>query len=131
SWDVDFQRDIRAGDKFEVMYERFMTEDGGMADKGEILYATLTLSGQPVTLYRFEDSDGNVDYYTPEGKSARKALMKTPIDGARISSGFGARKHPVLGYTKMHKGVDFAASRGTPIYAAGDGVVEKAGRWSS
>lgn len=131
SWDIDFQRDLRQGDMFEVMYERYVTEDGVMTDRGNILYATLMLSGTPVTIYRYEMADGTVDYFTPEGRSVRKALLKTPIDGARISSGFGARKHPVLGYTKMHKGVDFAAPRGTPIYAAGDGVIESYGRWSS
>lgn len=131
SWDVDFQRDIRQGDMFEVMYERYVTEDGVVTDRGDILYATLTLGGTPITIYRYEMADGTVDYYTPEGKSVRKALMKTPIDGARISSGFGLRKHPVLGYSKMHKGVDFAAPHGTPVYAAGDGVIEKLGPWSS
>lgn len=131
SWDIDFQRDLRQGDMFEVMYERYVTEDGVVTDRGNILYATLMLSGAPVTVYRYEMEDGTVDYFTPEGRSVRKALLKTPIDGARISSGFGARKHPVLGYTKMHKGVDFAAPRGTPIYAAGDGVIESYGRWSS
>jgi len=129
SWSVDFQRDIRKNDKFEVMYEEYTTEDGKVVPgKGNILYATLTLSDDPISLYRYEISKGDVDFFAPDGGSVRKTLMRTPINGARLSSGFGRRKHPVLGYTKMHKGLDFAAPRGTPIYAAGDGVLEKVGR---
>jgi len=131
SWDVDFQRDIWPGDAFEVMWERVYDEDGNQVNNGDILYAKLTLSGTPHALYRYETSDGDIDYFDEKGQSARKALMRTPIDGARLSSGFGRRKHPVLGYTKMHRGVDFAAPIGTPIYAAGDGRVEKAQRWST
>ncbi|MBV1929371.1 MAG: peptidoglycan DD-metalloendopeptidase family protein [Gammaproteobacteria bacterium] len=129
SWSVDFQRDIRKDDKFEVMYEEYTTEDGKVVSgKGNILYATLTLSDDPISLYRYELSKGDVDFFAPDGGSVRKTLMRTPINGARLSSGFGRRKHPVLGYTKMHKGLDFAAPSGTPIYAAGDGVLEKVGR---
>ncbi len=128
SWDVDFQRDIREGDKIEVLYEAYETEDGQFGKYGNILYASLNLSGIEIPIYRFKMSDGRVDYFQPNGRSIKKTLMKTPIDGARISSGFGMRHHPVLGYNKMHKGMDFAASTGTPIYAAGDGVVEEAGR---
>ncbi len=131
SWDVDFQRDIRRGDRIEVMYDSYETEDGYVAKTGDIQYAKLIVGGVEKPLYRYEMDDGRVDYFSPDGRSARKALMKTPIDGARISSGFGMRRHPVLGYSKMHKGMDFAAPTGTPIYAAGDGVVEKAGRFSS
>ena len=131
SWDVDFQRDIHAGDQFSVMFEQYYSPSGKLAHNGEILFASLTLGGEEKAIYRFEDSDGIVDYYGPDGKSIRKALLKTPIDGARLSSGFGMRKHPVLGYSKMHKGVDFAAPSGTPIFAAGDGVVEQIGPWSS
>ncbi|MCB9987883.1 MAG: peptidoglycan DD-metalloendopeptidase family protein [Rhodospirillales bacterium] len=131
SWDVDFQRDIRQGDKLEVLYEQIETEDGELIKSGDVLYARLNVNGRDIPVYRYEDKNGDVDYYTAEGRSIRKALMKTPIDGARVSSGFGLRKHPVLGYSKMHKGLDFAAPTGTPIYAAGDGTVEKAGRWSS
>lgn len=131
SWDVDFQRDIRKGDVLDVMYEQFETVDGEKVKSGEVVYARLGVNGQDIPVYRFEMENGDVDYFTAEGKSIRKALMKTPVDGARLSSGFGMRKHPVLGYNKMHKGVDFAASIGTPIYAAGDGTIEKAGRWSS
>ncbi len=128
SWDVDFQRDIRKGDAFEVMYERFFDGRGEPAHNGEVLFAALTLSGKRHAVYRHTLDNGDVDYFDENGQSARKALMRTPIDGARLSSGFGKRKHPVLGYTKMHKGLDFAAPRGTPIYAAGNGTVEHAGR---
>ncbi|MGH1398422.1 MAG: peptidoglycan DD-metalloendopeptidase family protein [Alphaproteobacteria bacterium] len=128
SWDVDFQRDIRQGDKVKVLYEAFETEDGSYSKNGNILYASLEIGGKEVPIYRFEMADGRIDYFEPNGTSIRKTLMKTPVDGARISSGFGMRKHPVLGYNKMHKGMDFAAPTGTPIYAAGDGVVEFVGR---
>lgn len=128
SWNVDFQRDIRQGDTLEVLYDSYETPDGYVAKSGDILYAKLTLGGRELPLYRYEMEDGRVDYFQPDGRSIRRTLMKTPIDGARMSSGFGMRKHPILGYNKMHKGVDFAASVGTPIFAAGDGVVERAGR---
>jgi len=128
SWNVDFQRDIRPNDKLEVMYESYETDDGHIAKLGDILYAKLTLGDRDIPLYRFKMNDGRVDYFQPNGMSIKRTLMKTPIDGARMSSGFGMRRHPVLGYNKMHKGVDFAAPTGTPIYAAGDGVVEKSGR---
>lgn len=132
SWGVDFQRDIQGGDSFEVMYEEFKTEDGDVIPgRGEITYARLTLGERDLPFYRFKDSAGETDYYDEKGQSAKKPLMKTPIDGARLSSGFGMRKHPVLGYSKMHKGIDFAAPRGTPIYAAGDGTIIKMGPFSS
>lgn len=131
SQNVDFQRDIRQGDKLEIMYDSYETADGYVAKTGEVLYAKLTLGGKEHALYRYAMSDGRIDYFTPEGRSSRRTLMRTPVDGARMSSGFGMRRHPVLGYNKMHKGLDFAAPTGTPIYAAGDGVVEKAGRFSS
>jgi len=131
SWNVDFERDIRRGDTIEVMYESFETEDGHVAKTGDILYANLIIAGKEKPLYRFKMSDGRTDYFQPNGNSRKRTLMKTPIDGARMSSGFGPRRHPVLGYNKMHKGVDFAAPTGTPIYAAGDGVIEKAGWFSS
>ncbi|MHA1597805.1 MAG: M23 family metallopeptidase [Alphaproteobacteria bacterium] len=128
SWDVDFQRDIRQGDSFELMYERFYNEDGEQTHNGDVVYAAMTLSGKRKAVYRHTLADGTVDYFDDRGASAKKALMRTPIDGARLSSGFGKRRHPILGYTKMHKGLDFAAPRGTPIYAAGNGTVEHAGR---
>ena len=131
SQNVDFQRDVHAGDSLEVMYETHQTEDGYVAKTGDVLFARLTLGGREIPLYRYETADGRVDYYGRDGQSTKKTLMKTPIDGARMSSGFGMRRHPVLGYSKMHKGTDFAAPTGTPIYAAGDGVVAKAGRFSS
>jgi len=128
SWDVDFQRDIRKGDAFEVMYELYYTDDGKLARTGNVLYANLTLSGERYPIYRFKNTKGRVEYYDAKGRSAQKALMRTPINGARLSSGYGRRKHPILGYTKMHRGIDFAAPRGTPIFAAGDGVIEFKGR---
>lgn len=128
SWDVDFQRDIWPGDSFEVMYERFYNEDGENTHNGDVVFASLTLGGKRKAVYRHTLADGSIDYFDDRGASARKALMRTPIDGARLSSGFGKRRHPILGYTKMHKGLDFAAPRGTPIYAAGNGTVEHAGR---
>ena len=127
SYEVDFQRDIRSGDKVEVFYETYETADGDFARYGNILYANLNVGGRDISVYRY-DNDGVADYYREDGRSLKRTLMQTPIDGARISSGFGMRHHPVLGYNKMHKGVDFAASRGTPIYAAGDGVIKKAER---
>ncbi|EDP61431.1 Peptidase M23B [alpha proteobacterium BAL199] len=129
SFDVDFQRDVQPGDRFEVLYEGFDDEFGDRVRNGDIRYAAITLSGKTLAFYRFTPSSGFVDYFGPDGRSVRKALMRTPIDGARLSSGFGKRRHPILGYTKMHKGVDFAAPSGTPIMAAGDGVVEMAERF--
>ncbi|MBI2233862.1 MAG: peptidoglycan DD-metalloendopeptidase family protein [Micavibrio aeruginosavorus] len=128
SWHVDFQRDIRQGDKLQVMYEQYETDEGVRIKTGNVVYAKLTVSGVEIPIYRYEMKDGRVDYFLNNGRSIRKTLMKTPIDGARMSSGFGMRRHPIQGYNKMHKGVDFAASSGTPIYAAGDGIIEKAGR---
>ncbi len=128
SYDVDFQRDIQKGDRLEVLYEVYETAEGKPVKTGDVLFARLSVSGRAVAAYRYENKEGTVDYFTPEGKSIRKTLLVTPIDGARLSSGFGMRRHPILGYSKMHKGADFAAPTGTPIYAAGDGVVEKSGR---
>lgn len=128
SWDVDFQRDIHPGDKFEVLYQETVDDQGNAVHAGDILAATLWAGGKPIRLFRHKDKDGHVEYFDGKGHSAQKALMRTPIDGARLSSPFGKRKHPILGYTKMHTGVDFAAPRGTPIFAAGTGTVVYAGR---
>jgi murein DD-endopeptidase MepM/ murein hydrolase activator NlpD len=128
SWDVDFQRDIHPGHRFETLYERAVDETGRIVRSGELLYGRLELDGRSHAVYRFERADGQVGYYDPSGRSARKSLLRTPIDGARLTSGFGMRRHPILGFSRMHKGIDFAAPIGTPVYAAGDGVVEVAGR---
>lgn len=128
SFDVDFQRDIQVGDRFEVLFDTYEDELGNRVRNGDIQYAAMTLSGKTVAFYRYTPGSGITDYFSTDGRSVRKTLMRTPIDGARLSSGFGMRKHPILGYSKMHKGVDFAARTGTPIMAAGDGVVEVAGR---
>ncbi len=123
---VDFQRDIRKNDSFQLVYEIFVDENDEIFETGNIIYANLILRGQNNQLYYFpkKNFDG---HYDENGKSIKKALMKTPINGARLSSSFGMRKHPILGYNKMHKGTDFAAPEGTPIMASGDGVIMKAG----
>ncbi len=123
---VDFQRDIRKQDKFQIMYEIFLNEKNELIETGEILFANLKLSGQDNSLYYFE-KEGSEGHYDKNGKSVKKALMKTPINGARLSSPFGMRKHPIDGFNKMHRGTDFAAPMGTPIMASGDGVIKKAG----
>ncbi len=123
---VDFQRDIRKQDKFQIMFEIFLNEKNEIVETGEILFANLKLSGQDNDLYFF-DKEGSEGHYDKNGKSVKKALMKTPINGARLSSPFGMRKHPIDGFNKMHRGTDFAAPMGTPIMASGDGVVKKAG----
>jgi murein DD-endopeptidase MepM/ murein hydrolase activator NlpD len=128
SFDVDFQRDIQKGDSFDLVFERYFDDRGREVHNGGILYATLTLSGNTMRVYRYEATDGEEDYFDKTGASVRKALLRTPIDGARISSRFGKRKHPILGYNKIHQGIDFAASAGTPVMAAGNGVIEVAGR---
>ena len=123
---VDFQRDIRKNDSFQIIYEIFVDENGKIFENGNIIYANLMLRGQYNQLYYFPKKNFN-GHYDENGKSVKKALMKTPINGARLSSSFGMRKHPILGYNKMHRGTDFAAPEGTPIMASGDGVIIKAG----
>ncbi|MFZ5617002.1 MAG: peptidoglycan DD-metalloendopeptidase family protein [Pseudomonadota bacterium] len=134
AYDVDFQREMFGGDEFEALFEVRFDDSGRMVAGGDILFGRLKWRGRQKEkgYYRFEIIDGGRgDYFDASGESARRLLMKTPIDGARLSSGFGTRKHPILGYQKAHKGVDFAASRGTPIMAAGDGVIERAGPYGS
>jgi murein DD-endopeptidase MepM/ murein hydrolase activator NlpD len=123
---VDFQRDIRKEDRFQIMYEVFLDEDEKIVETGNILFANLILSGEDNSLYYF-DREGSEGHYDRNGKSIEKALMKTPINGARLSSSYGMRKHPIDGFNKMHRGTDFAAPMGTPIMASGSGVIKKAG----
>ena len=122
----DFQRDIRKKDRFQIMYEVFLSDNKKVMETGEILFANLKLSGEDNSLYYF-DKEESKGHYDKSGKSVKKALMKTPINGARLSSPFGMRKHPIDGFNKMHRGTDFAAPMGTPIMASGDGVIKKAG----
>ena len=124
---VDFQRDIWKNDSFQIIYEEFVNENDTIVDTGEIIFANLNLQDSDLQLYKYEYEKNKVDYFDENGKSIKKTLMKTPINGARLSSSFGKRKHPILGYTKMHLGTDFAAPKGTPIMASGDGKVLKAG----
>ena len=124
---VDFQRDIWKEDSFQIIYEEFINENNEIVDTGEIIFANLNLQNTDLQLYRFEYNKNKIDFFDENGKSIKKTLMKTPINGARLSSSYGKRKHPILGYTKMHTGTDFAAPTGTPIMASGDGKVTKAG----
>ena len=124
---VDFQRDIRKNDSFQIMYTVFEDDNGKIFETGDVIFSNLKLSGVNSSLYYF-DKKGSEGHYDKNGKSAKKALMKTPINGARLSSPFGMRKHPIDNYNKMHRGTDFAAPTGTPIMASGDGVVVRA-RW--
>ncbi len=124
---VDFQRDIWKNDSFQIVYEEFVNENKKIVDTGEIIFANLNLQNTDLQLYKFEYEKNKIDYFDENGKSIKKTLMKTPINGARLSSSYGKRKHPILGYTKMHTGTDFAAPTGTPIMASGDGKVTKAG----
>ena len=126
-FEVDFQRDIRKGDWFEIFYEKFEDDNKKVRDTGKIIYASMYVNGEEINLYNFRYKNEE-DYYDIKGKSITKSLMKTPINGARLSSSFGMRKHPILGYNKMHRGTDFAAPSGTPIMASGSGTVTRA-RW--
>tara|TARA_Y100001935_G_scaffold138280_1_gene114395 strand:+ start:112 stop:1410 length:1299 start_codon:yes stop_codon:yes gene_type:complete len=124
---IDFQRDIWKNDSFQIIYEEYINENNKIVDTGEIIFANLNLQDTDFQLYKYEYEKDKVDYFDENGKSIKKTLMKTPINGARLSSSYGKRKHPILGYTKMHLGTDFAAPTGTPIMASGDGKVIKAG----
>jgi len=126
-FEVDFQRDIRQGDWFEILYEKFEDDNNKVRDTGKIIYASMYVNGEEINLYNFKFKNVE-DFYDIKGKSITKSLMKTPINGARLSSSFGMRKHPILGYNKMHRGTDFAAPSGTPIMASGSGTVTRA-RW--
>ena len=127
-FEVDFQRDIRKGDWFEIFYEKFEDDNNKVRDTGKIIYASMYVNGEEINLYNFKFKNENEEYFDIKGKSITKSLMKTPINGARLSSSFGMRKHPILGYNKMHRGTDFAAPSGTPIMASGSGTVTRA-RW--
>ena len=126
-FEVDFQRDIRKGDWFEILYEKFKDDNNKVRDTGKIIYASMYVNGEEINLYNFKYNNDE-EFYDIKGKSITKSLMKTPINGARLSSSFGMRKHPILGYNKMHRGTDFAAPSGTPIMASGSGTVTRA-RW--
>ena len=126
-FEVDFQRDIRKGDWFEIFYEKFEDDNGKVRDTGKIIYASMFVNNEEINLYNFNYKNDE-EYYDIKGKSITKSLMKTPINGARLSSSFGMRKHPILGYNKMHRGTDFAAPSGTPIMASGSGTITRA-RW--
>ena len=126
-FEIDFQRDIRKNDYFKIIYEKYFDENGEFIKSGSILFAHMSVNGRKISLYKFGD-DKNYGYFDVNGKSVEKALMKTPINGARLSSSFGMRKHPISGFTKMHQGTDFAAPMGTPIMASGTGTVTRA-KW--
>lgn len=129
---IDFQRSIQPGDEFDILFERFVDEEGNTARTGDILYAMYDGRGDAKEFFRYETEDGIVGYYSPDGASAQRLLMLTPVNGARLSSSFSrARRHPILGYTRRHNGTDFAAPRGTPVMAAGNGIVERANRFGS
>ena len=121
-FEIDFQRDIRKNDYFKILYEKYFDENGEFIKSGSILFAHMSVNNREIILYKFGD-DKNYGYFDINGKSVEKALMKTPINGARLSSSFGMRKHPILGFNKMHRGTDFAAKTGTPIMASGSGTI--------
>jgi len=127
SFDLDFQRDIRKDTQVSVSYEKIFTENKSKYFFGDIQYARVTIKNNTLEYFKFLTDDGFVDYFNREGKNVKKSILKTPLDGARLSSSFGMRKHPISGFNKMHKGIDFAAPKGTPVYAGGNGVIEKAG----
>lgn len=127
SHDIDFQRDIHPGDKFEILYDQPTTANGKAVGEGTIVYAAMTIAGKVKPIYRVTFNDKTVEYFDERGQSIRRALLRTPVAAARITSGYGMRVHPLLGYSKMHKGVDFGAPMGAPIFAAGNGTIEDIG----
>ena len=128
SYTIDFQRDVKNGDTIELLYEANFTKNNSIVGEPLLLYGLMHLHDHKIELFRYKLSNGKIDYFDARGKSIKKYLMRTPVKGARLSSKFGVRKHPILGFSKMHRGVDFAAKRGTPIMAAGDGRITYAGR---
>ena len=126
---LDFSRDIHPGDEFKMVFDRKVTESGRTVDTGDLLYAEIGAKGKVTRFYRYQASGAQPEYFDETGKNIKGMLLRTPVDGARITSGFGMRMHPLLGYTRMHQGIDFGVPVGTPVYAAGDGVVEEA-RWA-
>ena len=128
SFDLDFQRDIRKDTQVSVSYEKIFTENKTKYIFGDIQYARVTIKNNTLEYFKFLTDDGYIDYFNREGKNVKKSILKTPLDGARLSSTYGMRKHPISGFNKMHKGIDFAAPKGTPVYAGGNGVIEMAGR---
>ena len=126
-FEIDFQRDIRENDYFNILYEKYFDESGKFIKSGSIHYAYMTVNGREISLYKW-GNDKDYGYFDANGKSVEKALMKTPINGARLSSSFGMRKHPISGFNKMHQGTDFAAIEGTPIIASGTGIITRA-KW--
>jgi murein DD-endopeptidase MepM/ murein hydrolase activator NlpD len=126
-FEVDFQRDLKKNDKIKIFYERYLDDDGVSQRTGNIIYSEITNVERNIVLYRYEYPNGSVAYFTPEGKSIEKSLMRTPINGAKLSSRYGFRIHPILGYNQMHQGTDFAAPIGTPVMASGAGTVEYSG----
>jgi len=127
SFDIDFQRDIQKDTLFQVSYEKLININKNKTSYGKIKYINLKIDNKDLEYFLFETNDKKIDYFNGSGKNVKKSLLKTPIDGARLSSNFGMRKHPISGFNKLHKGVDFAAAKGTPVYAGGDGVVEYSG----
>ena len=126
-FEVDFQRDLKKNDKIKIFYERYLDDDGVSQKTGNIIYSEITNVEKNIILYRYEYPNGSIAYFTPEGKSIEKSLMRTPINGAKLSSRYGFRIHPIIGYNQMHQGTDFAAPTGTPVMASGSGTIEYSG----